>query len=182
MSKGSNTTGESDHRIYTEIHRFQPYFWRLMGNEWDGDDLGANLVIKFIEKSRKEPDFLEGIENERPINQTKKLSDEWASYSRVEKNLDYKPYKKLMRELLKEFPPYQRTLLQLNLFEGCKPYHIIEILINEYPNLLKSEFPEYSNLSKKELKEKMEMFVPRDCNSAAASYRLKLKKSVKKVK
>lgn len=194
---------ENDHSIHSIVINHRPYFRKMMKNDWDAEELEQNLQIKFFEKSIKEPDFIEGIQNlnayvrvsakyesinlhrknsnndsidaEENVSMLDNLSDEGQFIIQIERELDEEPYKKIMRESLENFSKYGQTLIKLRIFEGCKPSSIVKILIDEHADLLKSEFPEYSNLSEEELKKRLDDLVPKDCNSAEAKYRQKLK-------
>jgi len=140
-----------------------------------------NIAFNIFNAQKIRPvKYQDSIDDEANVSIKNNLSDGGDQFSQINQEIDYQPYRKQMMEILKsKFSKYERTLIRLKMFEGCKPLHIVKILRTEYPSLLKAEYPELSEDSDEETVKKITEFVQDDCNLAEAKFRQYFKKIIK---
>jgi RNA polymerase sigma factor (sigma-70 family) len=199
-------------RIFKVVDEKRQFYRVLCGNIEDAEDLKQEIILKLLEKTEKDPEWLDSIENLesyvfvtarnvafnlRRKDNSKKLvsyddleenlrsnkmhimSDRCVFESTAQLKLDSSPIRKELRKLLESFSPYEKKLIQLSFFEGCKPLLIAEILLIKNHDLLKSEFPKESLLPKKEFEKTIQETISKDCNVVNARFRHKLRKKFK---
>lgn len=202
-------SGESDHEAYERVEKHIPYIRTLMFGDYGyAEDLSQEIQIKFFERFKKDSDWwnhidrknafirqsarnlafnlrrkmpsdLISIDDESNIHLRDSLSDEGASCSQMNENIDYESYRAQIKEILtEEFSGYEQKLVQLNFFERCKPTHIAEILMQEYPDVLEKEYPGVKKQSPQHI-QSLRMFIQVDCNRLNAKFLQRLKRRIK---
>lgn len=208
INKGEGSIGENSlHKINNIIDENRAYYRFLSKNSSDAEDLEQEIKFKFFTKFKENPKWSEDIINPRAylikvarnivINTRKKhcekyeslddkdivksnyFSDNGKSAIEIERNLDFAYIRKQMGKIIETFSQYEKILIQLSFFEGCKPLQVAEILLSRNHEILKSEFPEYSSLPKEEFEKIIKEYVPKDSNAVKAKLRYRLKSSLK---
>jgi DNA-directed RNA polymerase specialized sigma24 family protein len=195
--------------VIESIENKRPFFRGLMKNPLDAEDLEQEVKFKLFKKTQKNLNWFneldknldayvfttakniasdmrekirhhESYDDTENISGQKSLSDKGGSVSQLNRKLDKKTELNYMNNtLLRNFSEYDAVLIKLNQIAKLTPGEIAEFLLKNCIVLLKTEFPEYSELSEEEFAKKMQIDIPKDCNLAKGKYRQKLMKKLK---
>lgn len=152
------------------------------GIDWEKiDNKNAYLVVTARHMAftllKRCPTNIDSLAEEENLKSCKNLSDEGFSCSQIIEKTERGPLLVQINKMLaNEFSDYERLLLQLNFIQGCKPVHVAEILIKEYPDILEKEYSGLLPADDQRKIKRLEKCVQTDCNAVKAKFRQKLRK------
>lgn len=178
-------------------------------NYHDAEDVCQELKLKFALKFERDPGWWDRVENgygyvmwagrnmafdlrKRSRSRHVSLTDKESKISQearaaeadfvtdLDRKIDYEPFRLQMRKILEDgFSRYEKKLIVLKMFQGCRPALVADIMILEYRDILAEKYPERVAAGRSEDLEFLKTSIAKDCNLAEAKFRHKLRRTLR---